>query len=777
MNDAPPPSLLDWLKAHWVQPPLQRLFRFGLAGLAAVWGLYLWLVAGSGAGFFLVALAIGLAVWGLAVRGPNTWTPVPIAPVERPARPSLEAPPASPAAANPLAWLAPLRLPAALILPILGQIGLSNQPENLTWSLVFYALGLAAFGLVVWREKLWPPPADFAVAEARPLTFRLPWLAAAGLFGGLAFFTATENRFTTLNVAAWLAAVVAWLGATYSFDGIRARLGQAGAGLRSGAAWVRVTWTMLALLGILTVGAYFRLAQIDVIPPEMTSDHAEKLLDVADLVLGHQTKLFFERNTGREPLQFYWTAWIGGLLGTGVSYLSLKIGTALIGLLTLPYVFLLARELEDSTFALLATLLVAVSFWATAISRVGLRFPLYPVFVAPVLYHVFRALQRGTRNDFLLAGLFLGAGLYGYSPIRILPVAVVALVGWALLWPAARGRRLATLANLLLLALTALVVFLPLLRFSVDQPDLFWYRTASRLGDADNAVVGSPLLIFLENNWNALRMFNWQGDQVWVNTLPGRPVLDAFSGALLVLGAGYTLARLILRREWRAGALLWLVPILMLPSTLSLAYPVENPSVVRTGGAIPLIFMLAAYPLWLLVRRVNWNRLGAAGAGAAALTLLVVLGGAFGLNRQMYFEEYPAQYVGNAQNASEIGAVIRSFATTVGSFDTAWVRPYPFWVDTRAAGMYAGQIYKDYAIQLNDLAATTADPRAKLFILNVEDTQNPRPDGEPPTLPELRRLYPDGTASVYYSPRPYRDFVVFFVPAQSQGEINPAQTP
>ena len=53
-------------------PLVQRLFRFGLAALAAEVGLFMWLVDGNTAGMFLLGLAMGLGVWGASVRGANT---------------------------------------------------------------------------------------------------------------------------------------------------------------------------------------------------------------------------------------------------------------------------------------------------------------------------------------------------------------------------------------------------------------------------------------------------------------------------------------------------------------------------------------------------------------------------------------------------------------------------------------------------------------------------------------------------------------------------------
>ncbi|HRF48182.1 MAG TPA: glycosyltransferase family 39 protein [Anaerolineales bacterium] len=769
-------SLLGVLDAYWRAPLIQRLIRGGLGVLLLAGGALQRFVGQDSLGYLPLALGMLLLALALLVRGGNalpalTLTAQPIAPetgvtlepigsVEQPAQ-------INPA---PSTVLAALRWPATLLVAFGAQILLSSSVENPWPGLIGYAVALVLLVVLARREHWLATRSDPEVA-AQPLTVRWPLAVIAFALTAAAALFFTRNRFNAPGLIAWLGAVALWLGAFWQ-GSLRGAL--ADARERLGALWangalVRVDRVVVLLTLALIVGATFRLAAIDQIPVEMTSDHVEKLLDVGDLVIGGQAKIFFERNTGREPLQFYWTALVDAVLGTGVTFLSLKIGTALFGFLMLPSVYLLGRELEDETLGLLAVFLAAISFWAVAIARVGLRFPLSPLFIAPALFLVLRGLRTGRRNDFLIAGVVLGIGLYGYSPIRVLPIALAVVVGLFLLWPAARGRRAETIAHLVLLFATALVVFTPLLRYMFDQGDEFWYRAATRLTSSESPIVGDPLQIFLQNNWNALLMFNYRGDSVWVNTLPGRPVLDLFTGALFVLGAGFALLRLILKRDWRAAVLLVLVPVLLLPSTLSLAYPQENPSVVRAGGAIPVVAVLAAYPLWLLIRRLRTIELGAPGRWVAGGALAVVLGAATLLNQSMYFNEYPRQYMLAAQNASEIGEVIHDFANTFGSYDTAYVRPYPFWVDTRAVGMYAGALERDYAIQYDQLAATAEDPRPKLFILHrddVADAIRPRGDEAPQTLPELQRLFPEGVLSVYSSARPDHDFLVYYVPGR-----------
>jgi len=300
-------------------------------------------------------------------------------------------------------------------------------------------------------------------------------------------------------------------------------------------------------------------------------------------------------------------------------------------------------------------------------------------------------------------------------------------------------------------------VFVPLFRYTVAVPEMFWYRTLGRVAETETELSGPPLQIFLSNNWNALRMFNWTTDQVWVNIVPGRPVLDTLAGGMFVLGAVYLVYRFVRRRQAIDLALLVSIPVLLLPSTLSIAFPHENPSVVRTAVAIPVVFLIAAFPLRLLLKQMQ-DALGG-GVGRVLGVLLVVVG--LGLStREMfyqYFVVYPQQYLGGAQNASELGAAVRGFASSLGTYDTVWVKAYPYWVDTRAVGMYSGKFgWDNVVIEPVELEATVAVPGTKMILLKAEDLES---------VAVLRGLYPNGVLTYHPSKYPGKDFLTFLIPA------------
>jgi hypothetical protein len=486
----------------------------------------------------------------------------------------------------------------------------------------------------------------------------------------------------------------------------------------------------------------------------MVSDHAEKLLDVWDVLHGG-TSIFFIRNTGREALQMYLTAAIIQVFGTGYSFISLKIGTVLAGLLALPYIYLLGNEFGNRRVGLYAMIFAGIACWPNVISRVGLRFPLYPLFVAPALYYLLRGLRSARFNDFVLAGLALGFGMHGYTPIRILPFVLIVAVGLYLLHRQPVGGKSIALRGLVGLGLAAVVAFVPLLRYAVDNPGEFSYRSLTRLGSVEQPLSGPAGQIFLSNLGRAMTMFAWDDGEIWVHSVVHHPALDVVSAALFYLGMAFLVMRYARRRDWLDVFWLISIPMLMLPSILSLAFPAENPALNRMAGAIVPVFLILGFALDGLLETIRLKVGGRWGNVLAWCAGLILLFWASLQNYDLVFNQYQEYYRRASWNTSEMGQVIHDFADSVGSPDTAWVLAYPHWVDTRLVGMNAGFPTKDYAILPDKLPETQADPRAKLFLVKPDDTAG---------LDVLLKLYPRGVLQKYASQVEGHDFWMDFVP-------------
>jgi len=339
-------------------------------------------------------------------------------------------------------------------------------------------------------------------------------------------------------------------------------------------------------------------------------------------------------------------------------------------------------------------------------------------------------------------------------------VPLLVLVAFALyfLLNRPRGNSREVLTWLVAFSFAALIVVLPLFRYTLDTPEMVVYRSLTRMGTVERALPGEPLGIFLSNTWNALVMFFWDDGDVWVHSIPNRPALAVMDAALFFSGAALVLLRAVRRPNWRDALLLVSIPVLLLPSILSLAFPNENPSLNRTAGAYVPVFLIAALGMDALLRAV-WQKIsGKTGLVSAALVGGVLILASYSANADLFFNQYYKQYTASAWNTAEMGQVMRGFTQVVGTDETTWVIGYPHWVDTRLVGINAGFIERSPEISIAQLDKTTADPRAKLFMLNVADTA---------ALNSLNALYPQGWSWLHKSATPGRDFMLFMAPADA----------
>ena len=656
----------------------------------------------------------------------------------------------------------PWRSLSAMALALLAQSLYEPPGRSALAGGIAYVLALGFLGWAAFRGE-WTLPARSAEgAGGDPLSYhRIAFIVSLPV-AVVAFLALSENLFTAFNVTLWLTALGLFVWSLWLRDPNKPSVWQRLVSFASRSSWeIRFDrWTVVVLAASLLV-IFFRLYSLQQTPAEPFSDHAEKLLDVYDVSRG-QTHIFFPRNTGREAIQIYWTLLVSWIFGTGFSFISLKLGTALIGLLTLPYVYLLGREVGGRRVGLLALVLTGIAYWPNVISRVGLRFPLYPLFAAPLLLYLIRGLRTRQRNDFILAGIFLGLGLHGYSPFRIVPLLVIAAFALYVLHAQSKGARQTAGLWLVIVALVSLIIFLPLLRYATEHADSFSYRALTRLSGIEQPLAGPWYQVFLSNTWKALTVFNWDNGGIWVHSVPGRPAMDVVTGALFVIGVALLGVRYARERHWLDLFLLVSIPLLLLPSILSLAFPDENPSLNRTAGALVPAFLIAALALdGFITACASASRRSLLGYALAG----VLLWSSAAQNYDLVFRQYDQNFRNNAWNSSEMGAVIKQFGQVYGQTDTAWVVPFPHWVDTRLVGIWAGIPNRDFAMWTEQLPETLQYAGPKLFLARA-NTESPDLNDQR-AMDTLRELYPQGSLSLHRSPVPGHDFWIYFVPALS----------
>ena len=651
---------------------------------------------------------------------------------------------------------------------------------NNHFSLVGFWSWLAS--IVLWVCAL--APQDWLqerVDQARALSWHdretqfLLLAALLGLMGGILTVLGIGSWVAPVSIALWVYALAPRAGLRWLADRVRA-----------------IPWrdpTLWLLLGITLLAAVIRLNDLAAVPPEMNSDHVETVLDGYRTAAGERN-VFFANNGGRVPFHFYAQALLAQLPGLGHNLITIKLLTVLEGLLAIPCLYWLGCAAVGSrppglgrVVGLLLAALVAVSYWHIFLSRAGLRWAPTVVVSALLLGLLARALRDNRRGDYVKAGLVLGFGLYTYPSVRMLPL--LALFGVALafiFWTRDWRARLRYLLHLAVMALVAFVVFMPLYRYSNDNPSSFMARTRTRML-GDNAVMDSPLGLIealighfpdlLLNLRDSLLMYNWRGDSNFFHGAPGKPVLDPWAGAFFVLGLAAWSARLLRRRDVFDWALPAALLITLLPAALALAFPIEIPGNTRASASLPIVFLIAALPLGILLQAFweQW-RDGRTWLASATLLLLVLAGG-YSVAHHRYFELHLGAYLPPSKPHSEAGRVLRELGEAHG-FGNVFIFGYPHWWDYRALGIEAGEpTWRNIIDPLkqleNRLRGTAAradqfqlDPRQELiFFVHPNDTEG---------VVALRELFPNGTLSkVIKTYQAGEDYLLYRAPAADVG--------
>ena len=212
----------------------------------------------------------------------------------------------------------PWRAIIAVGLALAAQISLEPGTER-SWGLGL-GLYIAAAALVIWAnyQGEWSLPAYPAVRKKIDnLQVRWVYLIAGAVFSLLAFLTLGGNRFNLINLLLWISGIVFISIGFWKPTGMSLLSFWRGlVGGKSDRDWsIKISsWSIILMISAAVV-IFFRSYRMGSVPPEMVSDHAEKLLDIWELING-ELRIFFPRNTGREGFQMYLTALVIKVFGT-----------------------------------------------------------------------------------------------------------------------------------------------------------------------------------------------------------------------------------------------------------------------------------------------------------------------------------------------------------------------------------------------------------------------------------------------------------------------------
>lgn len=349
----------------------------------------------------------------------------------------------------------------------------------------------------------------------------------------------------------------------------------------------KVEYLALALIMLLAI--FLRFYQLDAIPVGIDGDQGADGYGAKRILRGEEYPVYLSNRWGVAPMHTYLVAFSFALWG--ISLWAIRFASAVVGVLTIPVVFWLAKELfpskEDSPswVAILSAFWLATSYWHITFSRAGQDPATLPLLSAAAMYFLWRGVRSGRRWPFLLSGLLLGATLYGYRAARFLPIFPAVLLGyWLVSDKAFRQRHLLDLG---LLAMVAALVCSPLAAYAVAHPDIFFARELHVFIIGPEAG-GNPFTGFGTALVRTMAMYSFLGDYMLVWNPGRRPVLDPLSSLCFIVGL------FVAVRRWRSRSyllvLLWFL-IMALPGAFTLEH---LPSFTRGIGALPPMCLLLA---------------------------------------------------------------------------------------------------------------------------------------------------------------------------------------
>jgi len=387
------------------------------------------------------------------------------------------------------------------------------------------------------------------------------------------------------------------------------------------------------LIIVIAIAAFFRVWQLDKIPPGIYPDEAMNGTNALDAVRDNQFKVYYPENNGREGLLInllVLTFKYGHLRPTAV---ALRIWSVIFGTLTILGLYLLVKELFyqpalpmsqpnkknrwlslPECLALTSAFLLAISFWHVNFSRISFRAILTPFLMVFCFYFLWRYFRRGKILSLILSGIFFGLGFYTYIAFRVVPALII--IAWLpYLWRWWRCHRKNQYCcspetkqycqpikwqHLIIYALVIIIVITPIARFFITHPEQFMGRAS------DVAVWKSvnPIKDFALSVVKTLGMFNIHGDCNWRHNYACQPQLLWPEGIFFLVGLVLIIRNIILGVKKKERQLFpnfhvsifilgWFV-FMLLPATLTAQ---GLPHALRALGVVPIIYILTALGL------------------------------------------------------------------------------------------------------------------------------------------------------------------------------------
>jgi len=410
-----------------------------------------------------------------------------------------------------------------------------------------------------------------------------------------------------------------------------------------------ILW-LLALTGLALV---LRVVALDTIPATFSGDEGEMGMVARAVLRGELREPFVTSWMSHPTLWFFAQAL--SLRTFGNTVFGLRMLSALVGVASVPAMYVFARLLYGRPTAIAAAALLASYHFHIHFSRLAMNNIIDPLAALVIFTAFLYGYQTRSPFSFALAGVALGVSQHFYMGSRLDPIIILAVLVHQLV--SERQWLLSLRWHLALLALGFLLGIGPLLGFFVAHPQDFAARMAvvgifqSGWFAHQQASGVTSLQIFADQAQNAFGAFTYQPDRGPFYD-PHIPLLDSASSVLFVFGLMVTVR--VLRHIGAALILSWLLGVAIFAGVIFVGTPQSQRYII----VAPVLCLLIALGINQIGAVVRWTlpitQRQMHGLSAIMVILLVVW------NIHFYFAEYTPRNIYGGVN-SEIAEAVGNY--------------------------------------------------------------------------------------------------------------------
>ncbi len=466
----------------------------------------------------------------------------------------------------------------------------------------------------------------------------------------------------------------------------------------------------------------------------------------ASRILNGSVTNFFDTGWSSQPnWSFVPTAFTEILLGENI--IAVRMASAIAGMLTVLFVYLLGREMFNSKVGLMAASFLATLPYHLHFSRVGVANIVDSMFSALMFWLIIRGIKNDDARYYYSAGAVAGLSIYTYAGTRL--VLILAFLTFLFLILRQRNYLLTHWKHLLSFTGGVAISAAPQAAFFGRHPDIFMGRFGQE-GIFLNGWLASQVAVTGKSTSEILvNQFTRTIMVFFASAAPGnffnspQPYLTVIGSILFLLGMAYALAYLLEPHYFIL--LVWFWAVIFFGGILTLNPP-ANTRLLMTTPVLCLFMALGAYKILEYLRRFNIINQRIV---VSALVLLVSIMSY--QNIHFYMFEYRSQMYFQDANG-EFAMELASMANRLGNDFQIFVlgQPRVFSGFPTLAFIAPNNARSDLAA--DSISTFQLDPKQNAVFFAIPEDR--------PLLAEISAKYPGGEDGlVYRKPKP--DEVLF----------------